>query len=80
MKMRNKALLSGMQEPQGRKQENHGGIGMRFCVLIAEVWRRVGFYVLNQEFSKCSPQTWSIGNFLDLLNQTLKGGGQQSLF
>lgn len=32
MKM-NKAPLQGMQEPQGRKQENHSGIVIRFCIL-----------------------------------------------
>lgn len=45
--MRNKALLPGVQDPQGRQQENHGEIGIRFCILVAEVFRMVGFSVLN---------------------------------
>lgn len=57
-------------EPQGRKQGDHGGVGVRFCPIVAEVCRRVGFYIWSKQFSKCGPETCSIGSFSP--GQTLK--------
>ena len=71
-KMRREGPLLRVWRPQGRKQGDHGGVGVRFCPLIAEVCRRVRFYIWSKQFSKCGPRICSIGSFLDLRSQTLK--------